>query len=147
MYKNLLDGLHGHILGKTVLLQAQIVRQAHKIVSDTESLTKHLMILVIWQRGADALLCQYRDLASSLPTGSNLEVMVLTKDELMKKFKATDVRANTTDEINMVCRNIGGLIKDKIVHLCIDECWITAPKTFSAHLTQVRHQKLLYVIM
>ena len=134
---NLLDRLHGHILGKTVLLQAHIVRQAHKIVSDTESSTKHLMILVIWQRGADALLCQYRDLASSLPTGANLEVMVLTKDELMKKFKATDVRPNTTDEINMVCRNIGGLIKDKIVHLCIDECWITAPKTFSAHMTQV----------
>ena len=95
------------------------------------------MILVIWQRGADALLCQYRDLASSLPTGANLEVMVLTKEELMKKFKATEVRANTTDEINLVCRNIGGLINDKIVHLCIDECWITAPKTFSAHLTQV----------
>ena len=96
------------------------------------------MILCIWQRGADALLCQYRDLASSLPTGPNLEVLVLNKDELMKKFKATVVQPNTTDEINLVCSNIGGLIKDKVVHLCIDECWITAPKTFSAHLTQVR---------
>ena len=67
--------------------------------------------------------------------------MVLTKDELMNKFKATVVQENTTDEINLVCNNINSLIKNKTVHLFIDECWVTAPQKLAAHMTLVRFPK------
>ena len=124
--------------GKTVLLQASILRDAQRIVTDHDSGTKYLQILCVWQKGAHALIKQYRQLETTLPTSDNLEVMVVTKEELMDNFKAT-VQAfePTTDQINAICKNIDSLVKDKLVHLYIDECWITVPKTFSAHLTQV----------
>jgi hypothetical protein len=127
-----------HILGKTVLLQSGIVRDAQTIVDDQDRSINHLIILCIWQKGADALLSQYKHLESSLPKAENLEVVVLTKEELMKRFKATVQEFEpTTNQINTVCHNIDALIKDQQVHLYIDEVWVTVPKTYSAHLTKV----------
>ena len=107
-------------------------------MADPDRTTKHLLIVCVWQKGADALLCEYRDLETSLPKVENLEVIVVTKDELMKRFKAT-VQENeaTTNQINTVCQNIGALVTNKQVHLYIDEVWVTVPKTYSAHLTMV----------
>ena len=98
------------------------------------------MIICIWQKGADALLCQYRDLEAELPKGKNLKIIVLTKEELMKRFKANiqEIEATTTThQINTVCHNIDSLLDNKQVHLYIDELWVTVPKTYSAHLTMV----------
>ena len=95
-------------------------------------------ISCIWQKGADALLSQYKQLESSLPKAENLEVVIATKEELMKRFKATVQELEpTTNQINTVCHNIDSLIKDQQVHLYIDEVWVTVPKTYSAHLTAV----------
>jgi hypothetical protein len=126
-----------HIIGKTVLLQASIVRDAQNIVADNDSVTNHLQILCIWQKGADALTEQYNQLESALPKCDNLEVMVLTKEELMKRFKVKDQAIETTYQINAICENISHFVKDKQVHLYIDECWITVPKKYAAHLTPV----------
>ena len=106
-------------------------------MAEQDRTIKHLLIVCVWQKGADALLSEYRDLETSLPKVENLEVLVLTKDELMKRFKAT-VQENeaTTNQINTVCHNIGSLV-NKQVHLYIDEVWVTVPKTFSAHLSMV----------
>ena len=49
-------------LGKTVLIQANIVQDAQNIVAGKESDTKHLQIICVWQKGADALIEQYRQL-------------------------------------------------------------------------------------
>ena len=125
-------------LGKTVLLHSNILRDAQKIVADQGSGNQHLMILCVWQKGANALLSQYRELESSLPKADNLETMVVTKEELMARFHAT-VQENeaTTNQINTVCQNIDALSGDKQVHLYIDEVWVTVPKTFSPHMTAV----------
>ena len=56
-----------HILGKTVLLQSGIVRDAQTIVDDQDRNINHLMIICIWQKGADALLSEYKHLESTLP--------------------------------------------------------------------------------
>ena len=129
---------HNHILGKTVLLQSNITRDAHTIVADQASGQNHLLVICIWQKGADALLCQYRELAADLPRGNNLEVIVVTKEELMKRFKATVQEIeSTTNQINTVCHNIGTLESTRNVRLYIDEMWVTVPKTYSAHLTMV----------
>ena len=123
------------------MLQASIRRNVQTIVDDPDTTTQHLLIVCIWQKGADALLCQYRDLVTELPKAKNLELIVVTKEELMKKFKANiqEIEATaTTHQINTVCHNIGSLAKNKQVHLHIDECWVTVPKTYSAHLTLVR---------
>ena len=120
------------------MLQANIVREVKKITEGQESGTEHLVILCVWQRGADALLSQYRELATLLPKADNLEVMVVTKEELMKQFKASVQESeSTTLQINTLCANIDSLIKEKTVHLFIDECWVTVPKKFSAHMTPV----------
>ena len=120
------------------MLHAGIVRDAQTIVADQDTDTNHLMILCVWQKGADALLSQYRQLESSLPKADNLETMVVTKDELMKKFKATLQEVeSTTNQINAVCHNIDTLVQDKQVYLYIDEVWVTVPRTFSAHMTTV----------
>ena len=125
------------------MLQASIVRDAQTIIAEQGSGTNHLMILCIWQRGADALLCQYQQLQSSLPKAGNLEVIVVTKEELMKRFKATVQEFEpTTNQINTVCHNIDLIVKDKQVHLYIDEVWVTVPKTYSAHLTPVSTCKI-----
>jgi hypothetical protein len=127
-----------YILGKTALLQSSIVREAQAIMVDQDTGTNHLMILCIWQKGADALLGQYKHLASSLPKADNLEVVVLTKEEMMRRFKATVQEFEpTTNQINTLCSNIDAHVKDQQVHLYIDEVWVTVPKSFSAHLTSV----------
>ena len=118
------------------MIQANIVQDAQNIVADKESDTKHLQIICVWQKGADALIEQYRQL--KLPKSDKLDVLVVTKEELMKKFKATVQEFEPTSrQINTVCKNIGSIVKDKQVHLYIDECWVTAPKKYSAHVTQV----------
>ena len=63
---------------------------------------------------------------------------MVTKDELMKKLKVTvqDFEP-TTIQINKVCHNINLLVKDKQVHLYIDEVGVTVPRTYSAHPIQV----------
>ena len=117
--------------------QASIARDADVIVTNPET-GFHSQIICVWQEGADALIEQYKVLASSLPKADHLEVMVVTKKELMKKFKTVE-RAieSTTDQINGVCKNISELMLGKTVHVYIDECWITVPRQFSAHLTAV----------
>ena len=99
-------------------------------MADQDTASEHLLILCIWQEGADALLRQYAKLAAELPKASNLEVIVVTKKELMKRFMATvqEIEA-TTDQLNSVCRNIGSLVANKRVKLYVDELWVTVPKT------------------
>ena len=85
-----------------------------------------------------ALLEQYKDLAGRLPKSNNLEVSVLTKKELMKKFRVIerDVES-TTNQINAICENASLMLPDRKSHMFIDECWFTIPKSSSAHLTTV----------
>jgi hypothetical protein len=61
----------------------------------------------------------------------------MAREELMRKFKVDDKINNTTDQINKICENISKFLPGNEVHLYIDECWITVPKTFAAHLTAV----------
>ena len=97
--------------------------------------------------GADALLNQYRDLACSLPKADHLEVLVMSKEELMKKVLATlQENESTTSQINKLCQNISSIIKDRTVHLYIDECWITVIKKFAAHMTLVNTLSYLYSV-
>jgi hypothetical protein len=132
--------------GKSLLTEACIVRDSQAIVADQDSGTKHCQIICVWQKGADALIEQYRQLEGRLPKADNLEVMVVTKEELMRKFRVGGVpvefrwssgSVETTYQINSLCYNISQRLKDKEVHLYIDECWITVPKKYNAHLTQV----------
>ena len=67
-------------------MQSCIFRDAKAIVSDPDS-SHHCQIICIWQEGADALIDQYKDMVSQLPKAGNLEVKVMTKKEVMKKFK------------------------------------------------------------
>jgi hypothetical protein len=117
-------------------MEASIARDARTFVADTASGVSYLQILCIWQRGADGLLERYRQLEKSLPTGDNLETMVLTKDELMRKVRVKD-EETTTHQINNICKNLAQLYQEKEIHVYIDECWITVPKKYTAHLTQV----------
>ena len=121
------------------MLQANIHRTVKRIVDDQDTTNNHLVIICVWQPGAKALYQEYRALASNLPHASNLEVMVLSREELMEMFHATlqEIEAPTTLQINRVCQNISTLVQDKTVHLFVDECWITVPKVFSPHMTQV----------
>lgn len=105
------------------------------MVEDTES--QYLLIICVWQVGAKALLAQYKDLASNIPQGDNIEVLVMDKKDLMEKFLVPEDLQCTTNEINRLCQNIGTRVKDKQVSLFIDECWVTAPVQYSAHLTTV----------
>ena len=129
--------LYNHIIGKTILLQANIARTAKKIVEDEDKTKDNMIILCTWQEGADALLSQYEEFAKTLPKSSNMEVIVVTKEKLMKRFKATVQVESTTNQLNRLCKNITTLVKDKTVHLFVDECWVTVPKTYSPHLTAV----------
>ena len=120
-------------------LQADIHRTAVRIVADQDTTTRHLLLICVWQMGAHALFDQYKDFAETLPTAENLEIRVVTKDELMNMYKATQQENEaTTVQINRVCQNISTIEQDKTVHLVVDECWITVPKIFSPHMTQVR---------
>ena len=117
-------------------MQTSIIRDAEDIVSDPDS-GPHIQVICIWQEGADALIGQYKDLANTLPNNTNLEVMVLTKKELMKKFKVKEEAVETTYQINAICTNVSRLVQEKVVYIYIDECWVTVPKRFSPHLTAV----------
>jgi hypothetical protein len=119
-------------------MQASIIRDADNIVKNLDSGSCHLMILCVWQNGAHALIQQYRSLEGSLAKGSNLEVVVLTKDELMKRFNVREGSDTTTDQINTLCETISKQVRDKEVHLYIDECWVTVRRKFSAHTTKVK---------
>ena len=118
-------------------MQASIARDANSFIQDGQS---HFLIICIWQKGADALIDQYRELEKSLPKGDNLDTVVLTKDELMKMamldFLIKD-EAATANQINAICKNLSQMLPDKVKHLYIDECWITVPKKYVAHLTPV----------
>ena len=131
---NIIDHKHEQFIGKTLLMQANIERDAKTFIAEEES---HCLIICVWQKGADALFKQYKALEKTLPKGANLETMVLTKDELMKKFMVDEELGETTYQINSICRNASKLVPTKSVHLYIDECWITVPKMFEAHLTLV----------
>jgi hypothetical protein len=120
------------------LTEACIVRDSQAIVADQDSGTKHCQIICVWQKGAYALVDQYKQLQGRLPKADNLEVMVATKEELMQKFRVKEESVETTFQINSICYNISQLLKNKEVYLYIDECWITVPKKYNAHLTQVR---------
>ena len=120
------------------MLQANIHRTVKKIVDDPEPTNNHLVIICVWQPGAEALYEEYTALASALPEASNLEVMVVSRQKLMEKFHATlQENEATTLQMNRVCQNISTLVQDKTVHLFVDECWITVPKKYSPHMTQV----------
>ena len=130
--------LYNHIIGKTILLQANIARTAKKIVEDEDKTKDNMLILCTWQEGADALLSQYEEFAKTLPKSSNMEVIVVTKEKLMKRFKATVQEFEpTTNQLNRLCKNITTMVKDKTVHLFVDECWVTVPKKYTPHLTAV----------
>ena len=123
-------------------LQADIHRTAVRIVADQDTTTRHLLLICVWQMGAHALIKQYRDFAATLPTADNLEIQVVTKDELINVYQATlQQNEATTLQINRVCQNISTIEQDKTVHLIVDECWITVPKMFSPHMTQVSLKK------
>ena len=120
------------------MLQANIKRTVKKIVDDPEPTNKHLVLICVWQPGAKALYEEYRALVNALPEASNLEVMVVSREELMEKFHSTlQENEGTTVQMNRVCQNISMMEHDKTVHLFVDECWITVPKIFSPHMTQV----------
>ena len=121
------------------MLQADVHRTAVRIVAEQDTTIKHLLLICVWQMGAHALINQYRDFAATLPTADNLEICVVTKDELINVYQATLQQFEpTTLQINRVCQNISTIEQDKTVHLIVDECWITVPKEFSPHMTQVR---------
>ena len=117
-------------------MEASIARDAQNFVADTESGVSYLQIICVWQMNADALIKLYRRLEASLPKADNLETMVLTKEELMRMVRVKD-EETTTHQINEICKNVSKLFNDREVHVYIDECWITVPKKFTAHLTQV----------
>ena len=124
--------------GKTLLTQASIARDAATIVSDPGG-GLVCQIICVWQDGAYALIEQYKELVSNQPKASHLEVMVVTKKELMRKFRVKEeaIDLSTTYEINSICANISQLEPSKLVYLYIDECWVTIPRKFSPHLTDV----------
>ena len=140
--KKTISRLKSSLTGKTLLEQSCIIRDAEAIVSDPDS-GPHSQIICIWQDGADALIDQYKDLVSQLPKAENLEVKVMTKKEVMKKFKVKEETVETTYQINAICRNASMLVPDKILHIYIDECWVTVPKKFSPHLTAVNPNEVV----
>ena len=120
------------------MLQANIHRTVKRIVDDPDTTSNHLVIICVWQPGAKALHKEYKSLACTLPQASNLEVMVVSREELMEDFHVTQQEIeSTTLQMNSVCQNISTMVPDKTVHLFVDECWITVPKKFSPHMTQV----------
>ena len=120
------------------MLQANIDRTVKRIVDDSEAINNHLVIICVWQPGAKALYEEYRALAANLPKAINLEVRVVSRDELMEMFHATlHKNEATTLQMNRVCQNISTMVQNKTVHLFVDECWITVPKELSPHMTQV----------
>ena len=97
-------------------MEASIARDARTFVADTASGVSYLQILCIWQKGADGLLDRYRQLKMGLPTGDNLETIVLTKDELMRKVRVIE-EETTTHQINKICKNLAQLYPEKEIHV------------------------------
>ena len=124
--------------GKTLLAQACVVQDAETIVKKPDG-RSHLQIVSVWQEGAYALIEQYKDLVSTIPKATNLEVMVVTKKELMRKFRVKEESVETTFQINAICKNASQMLPDTVVHIYIDECWVTVPKKFSPHVTAVSY--------
>ena len=125
--------------GKTLLAQSCVIQDADTIVKKPDG-RSHCQIVAIWQEGADALIEQYKDLVSTLPKAANLEVMVVTKKELMRKFRVKEEAVETTFQINAICKNASRMLPETVVYIYIDECWVTVPKRFSPHLTDVRYK-------
>ena len=92
------------LVGKTLLMQANIERDANIFVKDSES---HWQIICVWQKGAHALIEQYRQLVKNLPKEDNLEITVVTKDELMTMamldYMVQNDFADTATQINRIC--------------------------------------------
>ena len=65
------------------------------MVEDTES--QYLLVICVWQVGAKALLAQYKDLASNIPQGANIEVLVMDKKDIMEKFLVPEDLQCTTN--------------------------------------------------
>ena len=125
--------------GKTLLAQSCVIQDADTIVKKPDG-RSHCQIVTVWQEGADALIEQYKDLVSTLPKAANLEVMVVTKKELMRKFRVKEEAVETTFQINAICKNASRMLPETVVYIYIDECWVTVPKKFSPHLTDVRYK-------
>ena len=67
-------------------------------------------MVTAWQEGADALIEQYKE------------------------------AVETTFQINAICKNVSQMLPETVVHIYIDECWVTVPKRFSPHMTDVRYK-------
>ena len=125
-------------IGKTILMQAAIKRIATEVACSPPEERGHLLILCVWQTGAWNLLQEYRNLAASLPQAQGLEVVVLTREEFLGRFRVSErIGENTTLLINDACINISTLESCREVYLFIEECWITVPKSRQAHITLV----------
>ena len=130
--------------GKTLLAQSCVIQDADTIVKKPDG-RSHCQIVTVWQEGADALIEQYKALVSTLPKAANLEVMVVTKKELMRKFRVKEEAVETTFQINAICKNASRMLPETVVYIYIDECWVTVPKRFSPHMTDVRYKVISYI--
>jgi hypothetical protein len=119
------------------MLEACIRRHAEEAAANGRAC---LILVCVWQEGADALLQSYRHLAASLPAGPHLQVVVVNKTELLQRYRVEDTQIGieTTFEINKICHNASAMETGKEVAIFIDECWVTVPKRFDAHDTLVR---------
>ena len=124
-----------------MLAQASVARDTKAIVKKPNE-RLYCQILCIWQDNAYALIEQYKDLASTLPKASHLEVMVVTKKELMRTFRVKEETGETTFQINAICRNVSQMLPEKFVYIYIDVCWVTVPKKFSPHVTEVSYKAI-----
>ena len=119
-------------------MQAAIERIATEVAGAPAEERGHLLLVCVWQTGADALLQEYRNLAASLPQTQGLEVLVLTREELLRRCRVSERTGDsTTFLINAACSNISTLESWREVHLFIEECWITVPRSRQAHITLV----------
>ena len=135
------EDLHSNnflLLGKTILMQAAIERIATEVAGAPIEERHHLLLVCVWQPGAWSLLQEYRNQAASLPQAQGLEVLVLTREELLRMFRVSEGTGETTTFlINAICINVSRLELFREVYLLIDECWITVPKSRQAHITLV----------
>ena len=119
-------------------MQATIERIATEVAGAPAEERRHLLLVCVWQTGADALLQEYRNLAASLPQAQGLEVLVLTREELLRMSRVSEETVETTTFlINGICFNVSRLESSREVYLFVEECWITVPKSRQAHLTLV----------
>lgn len=124
-------------------MQACIRRSVEAAIKAGDS---HLVLICVWQKGADALLREYTELAvtllkefNNLPGAESLEVLVLSKSDLLKRYEINEVQIGieTTYEINEICKQASAMEAGRGVELYVDECWVTVPQRFDAHNTKV----------